>query len=238
MTEQRIIGIVQPTYLPWLPFFERWDASDVFVLLDDVEYSKNSFFNRNSVKTGRGPCLLTIPVSYRGHSQDLIADIKVNGSIPWARKHWATISQAYAHASHWPRYKDELHALYHADRGDRLLDWVLPFIRLLGRELGMRAPLLRSSELAVSTRQNEKLIDLCHCLQGSHFIVKPGTEHYHPPELFRARSIEFTRLDYTRITYPQLHGDFAPGLSALDYLLMQGPGRPPFQPRFPERAAR
>ncbi len=231
MTHGKAIGIVQPTYLPWLPFFERWAASDVFVLLDDVEYSKNSFFNRNAIKVKNGRQLLTIPVIYKGSSHALIKDIKVNMSVPWVKKHWSGIAQAYSKAAYWSRYEADIHDLYHQVRsGDTLLEWIFPFIAFLGRELGMTAPLMWSSALGGVRRQNEKLIDICHTLGGTHFIVKPGTEDYHPPGIFQAEGIALKELAYSHIPYSQLNGPFEKGLSALDYLLTQGPGRPPFAP--------
>ena len=42
------VGCLQPTYLPWIPFFKRFLSCDYFVLLDDVDYSKNS--NQNKVR--------------------------------------------------------------------------------------------------------------------------------------------------------------------------------------------
>ena len=47
------VGCLQPTYLPWIPFFERFLKCDYFVLLDDVDYSKHKYQNRTYVKMNR-----------------------------------------------------------------------------------------------------------------------------------------------------------------------------------------
>ena len=52
------LGCVQPGYLPWIPFFKRIQQSDIFVYLDDVEFSKNNFHNRNRIRTPNGEVLL------------------------------------------------------------------------------------------------------------------------------------------------------------------------------------
>ncbi|CEF48505.1 unnamed protein product [uncultured bacterium] len=220
----RVVGIVQPTYLPWLPFFERMARSDIFIYLDDVQYSKNSFHNRNAVKGPQGPILLTVPVRRSGNTGALISDIRTDDRSPWRRKHWQTIRQNYAHAPHFRRYADELEALFAATTGT-LTAAIMPFIEFLRRELGIQTPCLPSSQLAVSGARNQKLVNLCHAVDGTHFIVKPGTEDYHPPEDFAPHGIAFRLFRSTPLRYPQPHGDFLPGLSALDFVLNCGPDR-------------
>lgn len=226
-TAPRIIGVVQPTYLPWMPFFERMAASDAFVLLDDVEYSKNSFFNRNSIKTAQGRQLLTVPVLYSGNSKTLIRDIRVNNAVKWRLKHWRAIEQAYSRAAFWPQYRDQLAALY-ARPCDRLMEIVLPLVHMMREAFGINTKFHLASDLAAEGGRNGKLTKICRMLDGTHFIVKPGTEDYHPRSEFEPDGIHLAYLSYSKFTYPQMHGAFEPMLSALDYLLNCGPGRPPF----------
>lgn len=224
---QRIVGIVQPTYLPWLPLFERMALSDVFVLLDDVQYSKNSFHNRNAIKTAQGRQLLTAPVLYRGNSKSNIADMRVNEGGNWRIKHFRTIEQAYARAPFWPQYRDEIIGIYNKPC-DRLMDIALPLIKLLQNAFQIETPVHLSSDLGIEGENNAKLVKICQHLRGTHFIVKGGTDHYHPRQAFEPHGIAFATIIYSKPIYPQLHGAFEPMLSALDYLLNCGPGRPPF----------
>ena len=228
MSGDKIIGIVQPTYIPWLPFFERWLTSDVFVILDDVQYSKNNYFNRNSIKTANGIQLLSIPVLHKNNSKTPINEVFVNPSTDWKRKHWKSLHQAYCKAPFWSFFSDELEVLYFSEFGEKLIDWLIPFIQFIADAFEISTPLIRSSELKILSTQNQKLIDICKSLEGTHFIVKPGTEDYHPPKLFNQSQIELTHLIYSEVEYPQLHGKFAPFLSALDFLLNCGPVRPKF----------
>lgn len=227
---RRIIGIVQPTYLPWLPLFERMAAADVFVLLDDVEYSKNTFLNRNAIKSGHGRQLLTVPVLYKGHSHAMINEIRVDDKTNWRVKHLRSIEQAYSGAAHWPHYLGQVSALYQPG-GDRLIDVALPFIDLMRREFQIGTPVHLSSSLKIGGQRNEKLVKICQHFGGTHFIVKPGTDGYHPVEEFAPFGIKFAYLSYSNVTYRQLHGAFEPMLSGLDFLLNEGPKHPPFGAR-------
>ena len=60
------VAISQPTYLPWLGYFDLIDQVDVFVLLDDVQFEKQSWQQRNRIKTPAGLQWLTVPVIFRG----------------------------------------------------------------------------------------------------------------------------------------------------------------------------
>jgi len=219
--ERKTIGIVQPTYIPWLPFFERMVYSDIFVILDDVKYTKNSFFNRNALRGIDGRVLLTVPVLHKGHSEALINEIRVDWKINWNLKHFKTIKQYYAKAPHFKFYQDEIEYLY-ANTNEKLIDVVIPLINFLKREFMITTPCYLSSEISAPGIKNEKLVNLCKYFAGTHFIVKPGTEAYHPPDEFIPYGINFFSLGYTIFEYPQRHGPFEPYLSALDYVLNCG----------------
>jgi hypothetical protein len=223
-----VVGIVQPSYLPWLPFFERMAVSDVFIYLDDVEYSKNSPFNRNDIKTQSGRSRLTAPVTYKGNSTALIGDITTDERRPWRKKHFRSIEQAYSRAPFWEMYRDALASLYEPDEHN-LFNISLPIIEFLKQAFEIETPCHTSSELSVPGERNEKLRNLCSVFGASHFVVKPDTEDYHPKNEFEPYGLQFSYLTYSKFHYPQLHGDFEPNLSALDYLLNCGPGLPPFQ---------
>jgi hypothetical protein len=220
--QRKVIGIVQPTYLPWLPFFERMVHADVFIYLDDVKYSKNSFHNRNSVKGPKGKALLTVPVLYAGNSDALINEIKVDNTKDWRKTHWKSIQQWYAKAPFLNHYKSKLEELFYSKQ-EKLIDVVLPYIQFLKQELKIQTPCHLSSSLSAIGSRNEKLVNLCKHFGGTGFIVKPGTEDYHPPEEFSPHGIDLTPLRYTSFKYSQLHGDFESNLSALDFILNCGP---------------
>ena len=60
------VGILQPGYLPWLGFFEQMSRVDIFILLDDVQYDKKSWRNRNKIRTADGWIWLIVPVLTKG----------------------------------------------------------------------------------------------------------------------------------------------------------------------------
>ena len=91
------VAIHQPQYLPWLGFFDKMDQADVFVLLDDVQYKKNEWQNRNKIRTSETWQWLTVPII--GKFGQMIKDVKINDLEPWRAKHIKAIEYNYSHAA-------------------------------------------------------------------------------------------------------------------------------------------
>ena len=87
-----ICAIHQPHYLPWLRYFDKIARADVFVLLDDVQYNKNGWQNRNRIKGPQGAFTLTVPVSHRFQSG--LAEVTV-ADQRWRRAHLAALTTSY-----------------------------------------------------------------------------------------------------------------------------------------------
>jgi hypothetical protein len=215
------LGCVQPSYLSWMPLFDRMAMSDVFVHLDDVQYSKNSFHNRNRIKTPNGDLTLTVPVLYSGNSKAHINEIEIDYAKPWRKKHWKSIEMSYSKAP----FIDELGSMI---KGALFSEWVhladlnIALIELLKDYMGIKTPTYRSSEMPVIGESNEKLVNLCNHLGADLFVVKPNTEDYHPKSEFEPNGVGFDYFTPPVREYPQLHGEFIPHLSALDFAMNCG----------------
>ena len=70
------IFLMQPTFLPWIGFFDMVDYADKIILLDDGEFSKGSWVNRNRIKTKKGLEWLTIPI-LKNSNKKLIKDLQI-----------------------------------------------------------------------------------------------------------------------------------------------------------------
>jgi len=218
-----VLGSVQPAYMAWVPFYQRMIESDVFVYLDDVEFSKNSFHNRNKIKTAQGPVYLTVPIQYKGNSNSSIKEMPIDNKKPWRKKHWQTILQNYSKAPFFPDLGPLLKEQIYDCEWIYLGDLNVTLLELFREFLKINTPCYQSSKLTVIGESNEKLVNLCHKLGAELFIVKPATDHYHPKTFFESHKIGFKYFNQNLMPYPQLHGSFIPGLSILDYAMNCGP---------------
>src|SRR5205823_11747690 len=94
-TETMLVTIHQPEHLPWLGFIDKARQADLLVLLDDVQFRKNYFQNRNRVRAAGGPVWVTVPVLTKGNADQEIREVQINseGSPRWREKYWGTIEQ-------------------------------------------------------------------------------------------------------------------------------------------------
>src|SRR5262249_16586918 len=95
----KTLAVLQPSYLPWIGFFDQLFRSDIFVIYDDVQYDKNGWRNRNRIKAPDGPHWLTVPVRSKNLSKQLIQNVEIDNSRPWVRKHIGSLRQCYSKAS-------------------------------------------------------------------------------------------------------------------------------------------
>ena len=88
------ICIRQPGYLPSLGFFKKIESAEIFVFLDDVNYSRGDWDNRNKIKTMEDSMWLTVPILNK--SSKLLQNVpKWSQSVPQDSLK-STISQARA----------------------------------------------------------------------------------------------------------------------------------------------
>lgn len=217
----KIVGILQPSYLPWLGCFEQMHRADVFVFYDDVQFEKGSWRNRNRVKTPQGPVWLTVPVLKPGGEQSIL-DVRINPAVPWAKKHLRTLEINYAKAPYAAELLPELADLL--DRGWPDLCGVnLATTRWLAGRLGITTPFLRSSELGIAGRSTDRLIRIIRELGGDVFYEGAAGRNYIDPAEFEAQGIGVQFQDYRHPQYRQLHGPFVSHLSVVDLLFNHGP---------------
>jgi WbqC-like protein family len=223
------VAIVQPNYIPWKGYFDLIAGVDAFVLLDDVQYTRRDWRNRNRVKTADGVRWLTIPVRTRGGYHQRIDDVRLSDPT-WAESHWGAIRQAYAAAPFWAACASEIEALYREAAGDLLLVEVCErFTRGLCAQLGIRTPITRSSEYGVEGAATSRLVALCRRLGATEYLSGPAARAYLDEDEFTRAGISVAWMDYSGYPpYPQLHGPFVHEVSVVDLILNTGPHAPRF----------
>jgi hypothetical protein len=215
------VAVLQPGYLPWLGFFDQLRRADVFVYYDDVQFDKHGWRNRNRIKTQSGPLWLTVPVRHTGLGFPKILDVEIDNRTPWARKHVASIRQAYARAPHLDRYLPALEELLHRP-WQRLVDLDLACAALIAEWLGLSRRIERSSTLGITGERSERLLNMCRHLGASRYLSGDSAQSYLNVPLFESHGIPVEWQRYSHPTYPQLHGGFVPFMSTVDLVLNCG----------------
>ena len=215
------VTILQPSYLPWLGFFEQMARSDKFVLLDDVQYTRRDWRNRNKVRVSEGWVWLTVPVQQKSRFAQSLLETRIDNSVPWRRKHLETLRQHYGKAPFFEKYFPRCQQIYEKD-WEFLFDLCLETIQFLKEEIGIETPLLRSSELKTSGTKAERLISICRGLGATHYLSGESASDYISEEDFSGQGIGLEYQNYEHPVYPQRYPGFVPHLSAIDLLFNCG----------------
>jgi hypothetical protein len=214
-----IASIHQPAYIPWLGYFDKIAKSDIHIFFDDAEYSKNNLFNRNKIKTPQKEMWLTVPIQYESDAP--INQIKISNSANWRKKHWKAISVNYARAPYFKKYSGIFEKIYSQD-WEYLSDLSVEMNKNIAGLLGIKTKFVKSSDLNVDGRKNEKLINLCAAMGADSYLSGQGAKAYMDDELFLQNNIKVQYQEFQLPVYEQLWGEFIPNLSIIDFLFNCG----------------
>jgi hypothetical protein len=218
-----VVAIHQPNFLPWLGYFYKIAKSDVFVLLDNVQYSKNGFINRNKVKTPPGIELwLTVPVKSNGLSDLLIKDVHISNQIDWRKKHLQTLEMSYKRSRYFNQLYDDIKKVYYEVDWNNLCLFNISLLKMIIDKLDLKTQLITASELNVEGKSTQLLINIIKKLNGQTYLSGYGGSKYQDEDLFEKAGITLQYYDFKPPTYPQLWGNFISKLSVIDLLFNCG----------------
>lgn len=233
------IAISQPAYLPWAGYFDLIDQVETFVLLDSVQFEKQSWQHRNRIKTPTGLQWLTVPVIFRGHFGQLIHEVRIRDR-EFRKNHLRAIELNYRRAPFFERYFSELKQVLPSDCVS-LIELNQTLIEWFCQVLSVKTRLIRSSEIGGKGKRSELLVNLCQIL-GANFYLSPlGSAVYLMNDLnfFSDAGIGVAFQHYEHPQYRQLFSGFESHASVLDLIFNEGPAsgpimrsgrRPPFAP--------
>lgn len=211
-----IVTIHQPAYLPWLGYFEKIMKSDIYVFLDTVQFEKNSFSNRNKIKTPQGSAWLTVPVKIKGHTGSSLMNLEIDQLQGWRNKHLKSIHANYKKAPRFEECYPKLERLYQFEY-QRLSDFCYDQLLFWFKELGISTQIIRSSQMELHSSKSQLVLDICTKLGAQSYISGMLGRDYLDELQFEKHNITITYQNYIHPIYPQLWGDFQPNMSIVDF---------------------
>lgn len=216
-----IVAIHQPEFMPYAGFFHKMNKADQYIILDDVQFTKNNFQNRNRLCDRNGEVFwVTAPIKIRGHTASNILDIKLESSPRWKRKAFNRISAEYGHHPYFKNYSEELERILMSSE-EKLISINMKFISFFRRELDIHTPLTFSSALKVHGSQTTRLVNLCKALKANVYLSGMGGTNYINRYEFEQSGIELKFQNFKSPVYPS--PNFVPNLSIFDLLMNAGP---------------
>jgi len=218
-----IVAIMQPTYLPWLGYFDLIDRSDCFVFLDSVQFNKRSWQQRNRIKGPQGEIMLTVPVISKGKREQKLCEVEIDKSRNVLEKHLKTIFHYYKKATCFSKYYDGLSEILSKSH-TLLCDLNIEIIQWFMAQLGTQSIIVKSSSLNLSGKKAELLCQICQAVGGRTYLAAKGSQEYiERNNPFGENGIKLIYHDFQHPEYNQLFDLFMPYLSVLDLLFNEGP---------------
>ena len=215
----KIVTIHQPEHLSYLGFFHKVSMAHTLVLLDNVQYEKNYFQNRNRIYTGSGVRYITVPV-YDTHEDINRIEIAADFFKRTCRKNVMTITDAYRKAPYWKTYGEEFLNLYPcgekslAKFNEKLLKFILCSLKI-------EVEIVHASDLNVNGQKTELLLDILHKVDADKYIAGKSGADYMDMSIVDL-PVEFQ--NFTHPVYTQWGKDhFEPYMSIIDALFNVGP---------------
>ena len=220
-----IVTIHQPEHMPWLGFFNKAVNSDIFVLLDTVQFEKNYFQNRNKIMSNKNPTgeWITVPVE-KGRHTDLICEKKIAFNAKTKNKYLCKIHKAYN--SH-PFYVDIIGDIKDIfDSNDVFLSKLnISLIQYFFKLLDIKCELVIASDLCLEKSLPGGIVnyEICKNLGATTYLSGVSGKNYLDENPFRKDCINVIYQDFIHPRYYQASENFISNLSILDLIFSLSP---------------
>jgi hypothetical protein len=220
--QNTVISINQPAYLPWLGYFDRIANSDHHIVLDHVQFEKNSMVNRNKVLSKNGEVMLTVPVKTSGNFGDLaINNLQIGGPPNWQKKHWQSIYFNYKKTAYFKKYADNLEYIYNSP-WLKLNDLLKAQLSFFLNALNIKTEISYSSDYTWRGNKSELVLEICKKFYANKYISGMHGKEYLDIDSFIKQDIAVDFQDYQHPCYSQMSESFCSHLSILDLLFNHG----------------
>jgi WbqC-like protein family len=213
------VVISQPMLFPWAGFFELTALADIYVHLDDVQFSKGSLVKRVQIKHSSGLKWLSVPLANKGSFQK-ICDL-VPARDGWKTRHREFLRQAFRGAPHIEAAIDLFDRVY---ANERFINLLTASIEETSRTIGLTRPSrwLAASQLGIGGESWARVLAIVQAVGGTRYVTAHGAANYLDHEAFERAGVTVEYVDYSKTPYAQLHEPFTAFVSVLDAIANLG----------------
>jgi hypothetical protein len=212
------LAIQQPEHIPWIGFFNKMIQCDLFVYLDNVQFKKRYFENRNKILGTAEILWLTVPVVSKGLYTQKLCEVQIDNDQVWKKKYKGRLEHVCGKYPFWNDLKEIVYPPL--DKSfERLVDLNLALINNIREYLEIDTPTVLASEMSCEDLKGSDLIlEICSRANADLYISGPDGISYLESEKFLKNRIEIVYHDFQHPEYPQLGKEFTSHLSVLDLI--------------------
>jgi hypothetical protein len=220
-----IVAMMQPSFLPWQGFFELVWRSETFILLDDFQFSNQSYHQRNRLFVAPGAVdWWTVPVHKAQASKMPLTRVRIDDSGPWRKKMLRRLQANYARTPFFDVVYPEIEA-WLAAPAESLAELNIGFIELVLRLFGWQRQLHRSSAFPSDAVRSQRVVALLREFDATVYLAARGSFGYMQEDgVFPVPGLDVQFQDFAAQPYRQAGNPARfEVLSVLDALLNIGP---------------
>lgn len=218
-----VVGCHQPNFLPWLGFFYKIACSDIFILLDDVQFtrgqSKHNWTTRVRIAGSNGPIWLNLPVMRAGAGLQRICDLRTPPEDrKWQSRIIKTLRESYVKT---PFFHDVFPSIERVlvQHTGAICATNIALIERIAAMLSLKTTLVQSSSLHVEGASTDRLVNLTSAVGGHIYLSGDGAADYQLDDAFSTAGLSTRKLGFQHPVYVQRkEDDFIRGLSIFDAL--------------------
>lgn len=214
-----LIYIHQPDFIPWPVFFRRIAISDIFVILDHVQFNRRGWQNRDRIKTAQGSTWLTVPVKKKTSSR--LNQVEIVSEQEWKNKHLRSLQTWYGKTPFFREYFQALQEIY-LRTSTLLIELNMDLIHFFLEVFGLKPKMVFSSSLPVQGQGTQLLVQIIKAVKGDAYLTGSGARDYLEEHLFAQDKITLIWDEIEYPWYPQRFKPFIPRLSSIDFLFNCG----------------
>lgn len=215
------VAIMQPYLFPYLGYWQLIKSVDTFVILDDVNFIKSGYINRNNILVNNQSHMFTIPVDKPSQNK-LIMDTKFKLSGKIKEKLLRMIYLSYKKAKCFEDVYGMLEDIILFDEDD-LTTYIEHSLLEISEYLEVCTQFKRSSAINIgcNVKGEQRIIEKCKAIGANTYINPIGGVSLYSRERFLRENIElyFIQMKKNKIDYKQFDNDFIENLSIIDVLM-------------------
>jgi hypothetical protein len=216
------LAIMQPYFFPYIGYFQLIKSVDLFVVYDNIKYTKKGWINRNRFLQNGKDADFTISLK---KDSDLL-DVKDRAVSPDfdKKKLLDKIKEAYRKAPYFEKTFQLFEDVLNHDETN-LFNYIYFSIKEVCQELGIKAKIIVSSTVGIdhSLKSQDKVIAICKNLGADVYINAIGGRELYAVETLKEQGIDLKFIKTKPFEYKQFENKFVPWLSIIDVMMFNGP---------------
>ncbi len=218
----KTIAIMQPVYLPWLGYFEQMAVCDEFMFLDDVQYTKHDWRNRNKIRTKNGWMWLTVPTR-RANLTQILLETQINYDTKWINKQLNAIRTNYSPSPYFADVYPIIQSAFE-NKPERLIELTIPLVLSSAAYMGIGPQISYASQFPGCTAGGqERILDICKTRSADTLYIGQAAKAYASEDYFLENDVKILFQNYNHPVYSQRFDGFESHMSIIDLLMNHGP---------------